>query len=904
MDPRYSRYPPPGRRSPTPLNPARVSLPTTVGYSPMYDTDIRVLPSGRYDNYETIVSPRGLPDYRQPPPPAQNRYSVTKEPLSRSSSLRETGRDRRSSTLDHGHQRPIIVMTEKHGHHHAAGSHASHSSAVQQPGSPTRDPYRSSDEGQYYAQPASSIRPRHHHRNSFTGQTMSATLDDDDFLRLRDRQDSLLASATRAEPFGRSRPQSIYSSAPRQGISSVDYGEDGYEYTNPSDLARYDLDNDRPPRRRRESFDGRNYYRPSVSVSTEVETLPSRSRDYDHGRRGGPPPTTWGLDKVNRSAAAGIYDPPQIRMPLPPVVPSGPTDPGRRQSYLETPGSPTERRGSRQRPASVYHEVQPHAHHHDDFYRGRDDELVERELRGHPHEFFIEDDVSQRGFGIRVDPEPRGEHHREPEARAPDDRRERRQPRRDADDREHWESSDEDDVRPADRAADRVPDRRDPEHRSRRVRDREDDGRERRARDEARPERRAEDDAHHKPSRRDDDARDHKSVKDADDRHSDDDERERKSVRDKVATGLGIAVASIGLGSALKKDEKADKEDGGSPKRRKAPEEARRSSNEIDPEVRGTADRYEPKARQTDDRKPSVRDDDRKPSTRDDDRKPSIRDAPELIEPPKDRRQREERSDAGTSDLETRPVEKRATDAVAKGEPSEPQTPPSDEDKATPRTRRKRAAGAAAAFDPRDTAGLMEIKAKLAALDDKGKPATDEAAPREAAAPPTIREPSPERRSPSSPRKRDSAEETALVIVDKDGRGRELAPPAHDARQVRLVSPPREEERKKPLRGILKAPRTQFPEEDNPVREGVAPHKDDKTKQNVPNGARWTKIARKLVNPEALTIGKERFEVRDDFVIVLRVLNKDEIEAYTAATAQLRGGLQPFSLLRFALFCP
>lgn len=91
-----------------------------------------------------------------------------------------------------------------------------------------------------------------------------------------------------------------------------------------------------------------------------------------------------------------------------------------------------------------------------------------------------------------------------------------------------------------------------------------------------------------------------------------------------------------------------------------------------------------------------------------------------------------------------------------------------------------------------------------------------------------------------------------------------------------------------PKKGILKSPTDHFPEGPNPVREGVAPHRDDRTKRDVPPGARWTKISRKLVNPEALTIGKERFEVRDDFVFVLRVLSKEEIEAYTSATSQLR----------------
>ncbi|KAI1820455.1 hypothetical protein F4861DRAFT_522956 [Xylaria intraflava] len=119
-----------------------------------------------------------------------------------------------------------------------------------------------------------------------------------------------------------------------------------------------------------------------------------------------------------------------------------------------------------------------------------------------------------------------------------------------------------------------------------------------------------------------------------------------------------------------------------------------------------------------------------------------------------------------------------------------------------------------------------------------------------------------------------------------ESRGREVV--VREEKQVRLVSPPRDKSEQKPIKGILKTPSARFPEDANPIREGVAPHKDDQTKKDVPPGARWTKISRKKVNPEALTIGKERFEVRDDFVIVLRVLNKEEIQAYATETARLR----------------
>lgn len=72
------------------------------------------------------------------------------------------------------------------------------------------------------------------------------------------------------------------------------------------------------------------------------------------------------------------------------------------------------------------------------------------------------------------------------------------------------------------------------------------------------------------------------------------------------------------------------------------------------------------------------------------------------------------------------------------------------------------------------------------------------------------------------------------------------------------------------------------------MREGVAPLKDAH-KQGIPPGARWTKIDRRLVNPEALEAGNERFEERPDYVIVLRVLSKEEIQQYAVKTQEIRG---------------
>ena len=61
------------------------------------------------------------------------------------------------------------------------------------------------------------------------------------------------------------------------------------------------------------------------------------------------------------------------------------------------------------------------------------------------------------------------------------------------------------------------------------------------------------------------------------------------------------------------------------------------------------------------------------------------------------------------------------------------------------------------------------------------------------------------------------------------------------------------------------------------------------TKEGIPAGARWTKIDRRLVNPQALEEAQERFEERLDCVIVLRVLTKDEIQKLADRTLEIRG---------------
>jgi hypothetical protein len=116
-----------------------------------------------------------------------------------------------------------------------------------------------------------------------------------------------------------------------------------------------------------------------------------------------------------------------------------------------------------------------------------------------------------------------------------------------------------------------------------------------------------------------------------------------------------------------------------------------------------------------------------------------------------------------------------------------------------------------------------------------------------------------------------------------------LAPMDHEQRgkSVTIVDPPKEERSAAP-RGILRKPTTKFPEDPDPIREGVAPHKSALKGKDIPVDARWTKIDRRLVNPGALEEAKERFEERMDCVIVLRVLTKQEIQKLADRTREIR----------------
>ncbi|MBE3042625.1 hypothetical protein IMZ48_08620 [Candidatus Bathyarchaeota archaeon] len=645
---------------------------------------------------------------------------------------------------------------------------------------------------------------------------------DDDYAG-RARGPEVIPASGRADAYRSSRPTVVYPSNPHH--TAVDVGGQ-YGYTKPGELAQYDLDHPQHTRHRRhESFD--HYARPNIYYNPEhrgfnIET--NRTHDGNGPAtkaadvRGGPPPTTRGLDKLNRTSTA--YDP--VSTPPTAPVPPSPLD------VIQS--NPRERRGSNRhaRPVSLYQEAPPRPVRDDGAYRPRDDERPSRKERDHDQGMFVDDRIRNRGFGIRTDPMPEA-----------DDRREKRERTR----REHPDSARrvEDDY---DREWERV--ERAEAHEL-------DDGKERRRR---------------KPRVTHDD-----EMSGAAGREGDVEVEGGKRLKDNFKAGLGIAASAVGLGRVGSKNRKPEREDREATReradkqdkkekerRRREPEDegAAVVSSDDDDEVEiisaRASDRYRPRDKVYVSR----------------DRRGRERDRVESSERP---------SDVAASGSHDR-RERAAEDADPDDGPTKPSRDAAQpEDGEIEKPRKK---GRLPSFDPNDTEDLNDIKEQLANMkvydrEDNGERVM-------------VVEP------PSDPNLGETARPERSVSARRDqstSGGREIVPSPEGGKSVRVVSPtPLDRERpdsRPPIRGILKAPRPRFPEDPNPIREGVAPHKDDEKIKAAPPGARWTRVSRKIVNPEALEKGQERYEVRDDFVIVLRVLSRDEIEDYAELTAKLRG---------------
>ena len=820
-------------------------MPVNIGYNLPYTGELHATPATRYDpSAPRRHEPKTAPGQALPTATVTT-YNVTKEPLSRS--LSRSNRHR-SSTVDTHSGKPIIVTTN-HPRSHATSSHASGSVRTGSPSRETRESretYRSNDDAYYAVQPASSIRSRSHNRHSYH---QGAPLGDE-FYRLRERVAGTGASGitgddrfwgpsrTSTNNLHNPRPHVLYTTpahpphhtthattlaTPAYPSTSAVADDDYYEYTKPSELVRYDLDHDRDRRGRRDSIERSYYTRPHVNViSHDTSRYEPRPRAK--------PPASGGIERYNRAAAAGAYDRPSVTMPAPPAVPPPPPiDTSRRPALLEAPRSPSsESRTTRPRPVSLYQDGPIRPLHADDIYRSRDDERVGKDRRERD-DGYRDENVTTRGFGIRTD--ALDQYPVRVASTLPVQGHEERRPRHET----------------ADREPRRAPD--DPS-------------------------------GHLRPHDRDT-ADDYRSrTEESRDRRDGVGRRESVSrTRDKITAGLKGAAAAV-LVPMLGQDK-----ENVSPRRRTSDEEkdydsrANESSRYKEPEMaerkpspRGDAVAYEQRREPRQERAESVSGSKDREAISKLDREPE-RESQRSRDHGYEKDREGERSRVDERDERDR--HRHSGEAKPNGSSSDKREPSPDDVSTTGRRRQR----PVSAFDPTDTKGLMDLKAELAAIDDKSNgarksdesivPPTTEAAPAKAA------------RETNGSDKGDEA----------DSRGREVVS-TREEKQVRVVSPPRDKAESKPIKGILKTPSAKFPEEQNPIREGVAPHKDDKSKKDVPAGARWTKISRKKVNPEALTVGKERFEVRDDFVIVLRVLGKEEIQAYATATAQIRGNSQ------------
>ena len=354
--------------------------------------------------------------------------------------------------------------------------------------------------------------------------------------------------------------------------------------------------------------------------------------------------------------------------------------------------------------------------------------------------------------------------------------------------------------------------------------------------------------------------------------------------RDAIATGLSLAGAALGV-NALKnaargdRDDREDREDREERKKREYEEDSRRRREKDDRSPVDLGGR-DPKERRH-------RDEDLPPPPRD--MPPPPRDGPPReVTPPqaafvdlnnRDAKDRKSSRDDREREPERRERHRNASEAALNGTAIDSRSDSSSDD-VRPRSRReplpRRESGTVpAAFDPKNTMGLFALKEALNSKDSKD---ASKLAPKEIVSKP---------RTPRGSSTREPREAAEIrKELNSERRPRDPLAPTEN-RQLRVVSPPREKVEEKPVKGILRQPREKFPEDPAPIREGVAPLKDAK-KDGIPPDARWTKISRKLVNPEALEAGKERFEAREDFVIVLRVLSRDEVQGYAEVTQRIR----------------
>lgn len=680
-----------------------------------------------------------------------------------------------------------------------------------------------------------------------------------------------------------------------------------------------------------------------MNVPADAGWAYNSSTRYDN--RGGPPPSTRGFDKITRSSTVVPYEAPPLQDSVPPTVPVAP-------QRLQVPDSPKERRtggspevgvvsnaeprGPRRRPVSVYQEGAPRSIHHEEYYRSREDDRAQKLSRDHERELdqgygtihtdsFRDESIAARGFGIRTEPPAAPARNDAATAGADyDSRRDvRKEPHASSEGRR---ISDEDNRRPViydkpkehrDRrtstANDEEPDRnrlRDKVGTGLGIaatalglqhavgKDKDKDGKlpeksdqepsRRRSPDDDRDRRRDEDlsskpNDRYRPREESRDPRDRAPVI-VETRSSVPQPKDEADTRDRLRREAEARLGGEGPRVGGPREASSD-EEAVAKTRRRRPSIAFDPTNTSDlkalKEQMAAMNAAEPSKPRLD--RPVDAELSRDP--RESRELRDSRDERDLRDPRDQRDSRDSRDQRDSRDSrDYRDIRSAAT------EPSRDYREPHASTSEPPRDYRdSRATVAEPVRDYKDYKdGLRSVPVDSYREHRESRSAVPEPT-RDMKDAQVVSPPIPPK-EPILPPSQDST----LVGGKDESRGRELTPLKTEDKQVRVVSPPRDKSDSKPLKGILKQP-SKFPEEHNPIREGVAPHKDDKKLKDAPAGARWTKISRKVVNPEALTVGKERFEVRDDFVIVLRVLSKEEIQAYASATQILRG--RPFDSL-------
>ncbi|PBP18946.1 hypothetical protein BUE80_DR010208, partial [Diplocarpon rosae] len=359
------------------------------------------------------------------------------------------------------------------------------------------------------------------------------------------------------------------------------------------------------------------------------------------------------------------------------------------------------------------------------------------------------------------------------------------------------------------------------------------------------------------------------------------DHKEHKG-RDAIATGLSLAASALGV-NALKNVARDDRDEREERKRRDYEEEPRRRREKEERSPVDAGGRESKDRRHRDEDCPTPRD---VPPLPPRDAPPRERTPPQASLNARDLKEQQSSRDTRDKEPGRRERHRHTSDAAFNGSAIDSRSDSSASDEFRPRARREPpvrsgSGSAPTAFNPKDTMDLFALKEAL-----KSKDKDSAAVP-----PPDLICKS---RTPRGSTTKGVSEAAELRNDLKERRPREPLAPSEN-RQMRVVSPPREKAEDKPVKGILRQPKDKFPEDPAPVREGVAPLKDAK-KDGIPPDARWTKISRKLVNPEALEAGKERFEAREDFVIVLRVLSRDEVQGYAEVTQRIRCKVHPLAL--------